>query len=97
MCIFQTTNMLLRIPANEYSGADDYPEVALKALKKMYYQKGSTLSLDEQGRAENGMLIRHLVLPGHVEESKRVLRALQKSCHAGVHLSLMSQYHPIPG
>jgi putative pyruvate formate lyase activating enzyme len=82
--------------ANEFSGADDYSEVALKALKKMYYQKGSTLSLDEQGRAENGMLIRHLVLPGYVEESKRVLRSIAEELSAGVHLSLMSQYHPIP-
>ncbi len=50
--------------AEEYSDASDYPEVALKALKRMYYQKGSTFPLDEEGRAESGMLIRHLVLPG---------------------------------
>lgn len=81
--------------SNDYSDADDYPEVALKALKKMYWQKGSTLNLDEKGRAENGMLIRHLVLPGHVEESKKVLRFIAEELSTGVHLSLMSQYHPI--
>ncbi|MCX6330187.1 MAG: radical SAM protein [Bacteroidia bacterium] len=82
--------------AKKYSDASDYPEVALKAFKKMYYQKGSTLSMDKEGRAENGMLIRHLVLPGHVEESKKVLRSIAEELSPGVHLSLMSQYHPTP-
>ena len=80
-----------------YSDAYDYPTVALKAIKEMYYQKGSTLSVDEEGRAENGMLIRHLVLPGHVEESKNVLRSIAEELSPGVHLSLMSQYHPTTG
>lgn len=80
--------------AKAYSDASDYPEVAFKAIKEMYYQKGSTLSLDESGRAENGLLIRHLVLPGHAEESKKVLRAIAEELSPGIHLSLMSQYHP---
>jgi putative pyruvate formate lyase activating enzyme len=82
--------------AKEYSDAADYPEVALKALKKMYYQKGSALPLDKEGRAEAGILIRHLVLPGQVEESKKVLRSIADELSTGVHLSLMSQYHPTP-
>lgn len=82
--------------SKEYSDAADYPEVAIKALKKMYYQKGSTLRLDREGRAESGILIRHLVLPGHAEESKRVLRVIAEELSTGVHISLMSQYHPIP-
>jgi putative pyruvate formate lyase activating enzyme len=80
--------------AAEYSDACDYPEVALKALKRMYFQKGSTLPADEEGRAESGILIRHLVLPGHTEESKKVLRSIAEELSPGVHLSLMSQYHP---
>ncbi|MCX6325474.1 MAG: radical SAM protein [Bacteroidia bacterium] len=80
--------------ALKYSGASDYPAVALKAIKEMYYQKGSTLTVDETGMAENGMLIRHLILPGHVEESKNVLRSIAEELSPGVHLSLMSQYHP---
>jgi putative pyruvate formate lyase activating enzyme len=80
--------------ASEYSDAPDYPETALKAIKEMYYQKGSTLATDENGRAENGLLIRHLVLPGRVEESKRVLNSIVEELSPGVHLSLMSQYHP---
>jgi putative pyruvate formate lyase activating enzyme len=80
--------------ASEYSGAFDYPEVALKAIKEMYYQKGSTLITDETGRAVNGMLIRHLVLPGHAEESKKVLRSIAEELSPGVNISIMSQYHP---
>lgn len=80
--------------ASELSDASDYPAVALKAIKEMYHQKGSTLRLDENGRAENGMLIRHLVLPGHVEESKNVLRSIAEELSPGVNVSLMSQYHP---
>lgn len=77
-----------------YSDSFNYPDVALKALKRMYFQKGSTLSLDNEGRAESGILIRHLVLPGHVEESKKILRSIAEELSPGVHLSLMSQYHP---
>jgi putative pyruvate formate lyase activating enzyme len=80
--------------AMEYSDSRNYPEVALKAVKEMYYQKGSALQLDNNGRAENGMLIRHLVLPGYVEESKMVLRIIAEELSPGVHISLMSQYHP---
>jgi putative pyruvate formate lyase activating enzyme len=80
--------------AVEYSDAPDYPEVALKALKRMYFQKGSTLPVDNEGRAESGMLIRHLVLPGHAEESKKVLSTIAEELSPGIHLSLMSQYHP---
>jgi len=80
--------------AGELSGAPDYPEVALRALKEMYYQKGSVLQTDENGWGESGLLIRHLVLPGYAEESRKVLRVLAEELSAGVHLSLMSQYHP---
>lgn len=78
----------------KYSGSSDYPEVAIRALKEMYYQVGSTLHTDEKGRAVRGMIIRHLVLPGHVEESKLVLQTIASELSPGVHLSLMSQYHP---
>jgi len=80
--------------ATEYSDAEDYPAIALKAIKEMYYQKGSTLTFDEDGRAENGLVIRHLVLPGLIVESKDVLKSIAEELSTGVHLSLMSQYHP---
>lgn len=83
--------------ALKYSDADDYPEVVLKALKRMYYQVGSPLHIDENGIAERGMLIRHLVLPGCTSESKEVLQSISDELSHGLHLSLMSQYHPTPG
>jgi putative pyruvate formate lyase activating enzyme len=82
--------------AGEFSDAPDYPEVALKAIKRMYYHKGSTLHLDKEGRAQNGMVIRHLVLPGHIDDSKSVLKTIAEEISTGVHLSLMSQYSPTP-
>lgn len=82
--------------SKEYSDAPDYPSVALGALRRMYYQKGSALHLDDESNALNGMLIRHLVLPGHAEESKLVLRSIAEELSSGVHISLMSQYHPTP-
>ncbi len=81
--------------SNEFSDAPDYSEVALMALKRMYYQKGSILQLDNEGRAENGILVRHLVLPGHADESKSVLSTLADEISTGINISLMSQYHPI--
>lgn len=80
--------------ARQYSDASDYPSVAIKAIKEMYYQKGSSFVVDEGGAVENGLLIRHLVLPGHTDESKQVLRSIAEELSPGVHLSLMSQYHP---
>ena len=80
--------------ASNYSEAPDYPQVAIKALKEMYYQKGSVLRVDEKGSAEWGILIRHLVLPGHIDESIRVLEVIAEELSPGVNLSLMAQYHP---
>jgi putative pyruvate formate lyase activating enzyme len=80
--------------AVRYSDAPDYPQVALKAIKKMYYQKGSALHLDKEGMVENGLLIRHLVLPGHSDESIKTIQSIAEELSTGVHISLMSQYHP---
>jgi putative pyruvate formate lyase activating enzyme len=80
----------------ELSDTGDYPEVALEVIKEMYFQKGSVLVTDSGGRAESGMLIRHLVLPGHAEESKKVLKTIADEISTGVSISLMSQYHPTP-
>lgn len=80
--------------AKKYSDAADYPEVAVRALKEMYRQKGSSLITDERGVAEQGILIRHLVLPGHVQNSINVLRFIADEISTSIHISLMSQYHP---
>lgn len=80
--------------SRKYSDAAGYPEIAKAALKEMYRQKGSTLLLDDDGLALRGMLIRHLVLPGHVDNSLGVLRYIAEDISTSLSISLMSQYHP---
>ncbi len=82
--------------ARRYSQAPHYPDVAKRVLKEMFRQKGSNLRLDDDGVVEAGMIIRHLVLPGEVENSKAVLRFIAEELSPGVHVSLMSQYWPTP-
>ena len=78
------------------SDAADYPVVAAKALKEMHRQKGSTLLLDGENQIEAGMIIRHLVLPGYVENSMKVLQFIAEELSPRIHISLMSQYYPTP-
>lgn len=80
--------------SKKYSDAGDYPEIAGKAIKEMYRQKGSSLITDDDGVAERGILIRHLVLPGQVQNSIEVLRFIAEEISTSIHISLMSQYHP---
>lgn len=80
--------------AGAYSDARDYPEVALAALKEMYRQKGPSLVVDNQGYAMTGIIIRHLVLPGHRDNSIEVLKTIADKVSNRLHISLMSQYHP---
>lgn len=81
--------------AGELSGAADYPQVAAKALGEMYRQMGPVLHLDDDGLALRGMVVRHLVLPGQVENSLQVLRFLARELSPKLTLSLMAQYWPI--
>jgi len=80
--------------AARYSDAKDYPEIALNAHKEMFRQMGSNLIVDNEGYAMRGMLIRHLVLPGHSENSMEVLEAIADELSPNVHVALMSQYYP---
>ena len=81
--------------AGKWSGATDYPDVAAAALGEMYRQKGNILHLDDHGLVERGMIVRHLVLPGAVDNSLQVLRWLARHLSSRITLSLMSQYQPI--
>jgi len=82
--------------AAEWSDAPDYPEVARDALREMFRQKGADLVLDEQGRVLSGLIVRHLVLPGQLENTRQCLRFLAEELSPAVHVSLMSQYTPTP-
>jgi len=82
--------------AGGLSDARDYPEVAEKAIKEMFRQKGAPLITDDDGQAISGLIIRHLVIPGQVENSLNVLRFISSELSPKIHVSLMSQYHPMP-
>ena len=82
--------------AASYSNTPDYPEIATIAIKEMYRQYGADVELDCNGLIRSGLVIRHLVLPGHVENSKRCLQFIAQELSPTVYVSLMSQYHPTP-
>ena len=82
--------------AGDLSDASDYPEVASATIKEMYRQKGTALHLDDQGKAESGVIIRHLVLPGHIENSLKVMQHIKTEISQRIHISLMAQYFPTP-
>ncbi len=82
--------------AREYSQVDKYVEYAADALVEMFRQKGADLQLDEDGYVTDGLIIRHLVLPGQVDNSIRVLEFIAEHLSTDVHISLMAQYHPTP-
>jgi putative pyruvate formate lyase activating enzyme len=80
-------------PAREYSSAPTYNTHARAALKEMYRQVGN-LQVDEQGIAQRGLLIRHLVLPNDLADTEQVLKWIADELSPDVTVSLMAQYHP---
>ncbi len=80
--------------AKKYSGRADYFEVASKAVLEMQRQCG-VLVTDENGIAKRGVIIRHLVLPGSVDEARGVLGFIRDNMPIETHISLMSQYTPM--
>ncbi len=78
------------------SDTPHYPETAAAAIGEMFRQTGPEIELDEEGLITSGMIIRHLVLPGHVENSKAVLRYIAEHFSPDCYISLMSQYYPTP-
>lgn len=80
--------------AKKLSDADGYVGINRKVLKEMYRQMGDEVILDEKGIAKRGLIIRHLILPNHTENSKNVLKWIAEELSADVHLSIMSQYFP---
>ena len=81
--------------AEQYSYARDYPEVAKEALKEMVRQTG-TPEFDRRGIMKKGVIVRHLLLPGHVKDSRRVLEYLLSTYGKEIYISLMNQYTPMP-
>ena len=83
--------------AKRYSLAEDYPTVAVKAIREMFRQTGP-YKLDDDGMLRKGVLIRHLILPGRDLNAMDVIDFAAEEFPAGsVLFSLMSQYTPMPG
>jgi len=79
--------------SEKFSNAPDYAEVTSVTIQEMYRQVGD-LVLDESGIAERGLVIRHLILPGCADDSRKVLDAIVGKLPLSTHISLMSQYTP---
>jgi putative pyruvate formate lyase activating enzyme len=80
-------------PAKRFSNAPHYFEVCRKALKEMHRQVGD-LKVNEEGIAERGLLIRHLVLPNNLAGSQAVLRFIAENLSKESYVNIMSQYRP---
>lgn len=78
--------------ALKYSRAEDYPEVAMRALEEMYLQRGKT-EFDENGIMKKGMIIRHLILPSNTNSSLKILDFINEK-FPNAYVSLMAQYTP---
>lgn len=78
----------------KYSAAPDYFERAITAVREMYRQVGENV-FDENGLLKKGVIIRHLVLPSHREDSYRVLDAIKENFGSEAYVSLLRQYTPM--
>ncbi len=81
--------------AEQYSSAPDYFQTASAAIAEMYRQVGNPI-FSKDGMLQSGVLVRHLLLPGQVRDSKRVVRYLWKTYRNHIFMSLMCQYTPLP-
>ncbi len=79
--------------ARRYLKAKDYPQVARQAIREMQRQVGS-LKFDEKGIACRGVLVRHLVMPGLIEDSRAILEFLAAEVAPDTYVNVMGQYRP---
>lgn len=77
----------------KYSKVDNYFEIATSAIKEMYRQVGIP-QLNEKGIMQKGLMIRHLILPNQIENSKKVLKWIKENMDNNIYVSIMAQYFP---
>ena len=77
----------------KYSKVPNYFEIATDAIKEMYRQVG-TPEFDEKGMIKKGLIIRHLVLPNCLENTKQILKWINENIDSEVYISVMTQYFP---
>lgn len=77
----------------KYSNVNNYFEIATEAIKEMYRQVGIP-QIDENGIMKKGLMIRHLILPNQIENSKNILKWIKDNIDNNVYVSIMAQYFP---
>ena len=82
--------------AKKYSCAPDYPAVAKRGISEMFRQVGEPV-FDENGIMKKGVIVRILLLPGHIAEAKLILKQLYDTYGDRIYISLMNQYTPMQG
>lgn len=80
--------------AKRYSMAEDYPQAAKSAVAEMVRQTGNP-EFDGRGVMRKGVIVRHLLLPGCLEEAKQIVRYLYETYGDSIYMSLMNQYTPL--
>ena len=94
---FWTVTLILNIWKRNWHGnffAPDYPEIAKKALARMLSLTGEPV-FDEKGMLQKGVIVRHLLLPGHKRNAREVIEYIHQNYGDRVILSLMNQYTPL--
>ncbi len=79
--------------SQKYLKAGDYPEAARAALKEMHRQVGP-LKIDADGLAQRGVLLRHLVMPGYLDDTRAILEWIASQLGTDTYINLMDQYRP---
>ena len=79
--------------SKKYSKVDNYFETATKAIKEMYSQVGKA-EFSKDGLIQKGIIIRHLVLPNHLQNTKNILKWIAYNMPNDIYVSVMSQYFP---
>ena len=79
--------------SKKYSNVNNYFEIATKAIKEMINQVGKP-TFDEEGIIQKGVIIRHLVLPNHIQNSKHILKWIKENINEEIYVSVMAQYFP---
>lgn len=79
----------------KYSRAKDYPSVVKQALSEMVRQQPRVVIDDATGLIQKGVIVRQLLLPGHVNDAKAILKYLHDTYQNSIYISMMSQFTPI--
>ena len=79
--------------SKKYSNVDNYFEVATNAIKEMYSQVGNAI-FDDNAIIQKGVIIRHLVLPNHIQNTKNILKWINENMPKDIYVSVMAQYFP---